>query len=776
MPESSEKVMPSPERRILPLHIAPEFPKERQLREQAQQGKIPRDKLPHELFKTREAELAKAEDFDTVLREEYKEAGLTPPENKNLALLAVETFQRLVHETQDFRRIARSSSNPAKAAEASVTFAQKRKKVGEFLSYGPVFESAYREYIRQENKFIQFLTGLKQVTRLEETLEEPSFKDLDDSASLDERAYSRVEAVMRESKLFTSIDQNQEIHEALESLDAIFPNRSRDPKQEEQYQQLRKQLLGMKPTDLPKTKGEVREELDRTQEEVAELWEDPMVRYFWENREFDKLLRDFSAGKDVLEMQSTIAYLNKLHEWEKHHQRTTIGGVLVGPPGVGKTTLLRHYLEAKDRNYVYIDLSEDVTRYLLYGSKAIELQNPADTYKALAETIKGMKEPELRDFISQNTARLKSTLKLSEGEATVLLINQLEEKLKEGNEHGEDVAFLTEEARQYLAGLANTVYHRELGKQFAHLLKHNGWRDGMIIAGLRRGDSIILDEFHKFKDWSLLYSLATAKPGEKWYFADNDEHIEVPKTWRMYFTANIGRRHGGFKTAEALASRAQGKVIEMDYPPMQEEMKVALASCSDAEGNFLRSVPPKKKVEGEGQAGENDLGKLYWLVAEIFPKIRSYIQDKPYSIPISFRTIRDLGEKLVLQKDPKSGIPVFQPINKTFDEAIYEVLVESYALYEEYIYKGENTGEQLSQTGGIQKEIVDILTLGGLLLSDSAKAQVTKWIGEDKWKERKEKLADKAEEGLEEIARKIRGETPEGSEQALTAQPSIRKF
>src|SRR5207244_893183 len=107
------------------------------------------------------------------------------------------------------------------------------------------------------------------------------------------------------------------------------------------------------------------------------------------------------------------------------------------------------------------------------------------------------------------------------------------------------------------------------------------------------------------------YGLATAVPGEKWYFADNDEYINVPDHWRMYFTANIGRQHGVYDVPQAFASRGAevGEVMKIGYPPLREELMVTLATLSDAQGNFLRS--------------DEDLGRLSVLVKEVFPKVRA---------------------------------------------------------------------------------------------------------------------------------------------------------
>ena len=216
--------------------------------------------------------------------------------------------------------------------------------------------------------------------------------------------------------------------------------------------------------------------------------------------------------------------------------------------------------------------------------------------------------------------------------------------------------------------MAQSAFRTELGNTFAHIVKRNGWRDGVIISALRSGNSIIMDEFNKNKNWSLIYGLLTAKPGEEWYFADNNERIQIPEDWRMYFTANIDRKHGVFEVAEALASRGQAEVMQVGYPPRKEEMLASLVALANPEGDFLRS--------------KEDLGKLYILINEVFPKVRAYIEGKRQVIPLSYRTIRDIGEKLVQYRDPKTKAPVYQPTKTSFDQAVYDVMVESYGLRE----------------------------------------------------------------------------------------------
>ncbi len=729
MSDSPENTMPSPER-LLPSDIfRGETPKVLQAEKKHLE--------PHERYKLHQEELIKAPSLEDVLRKELKDEGKEPPTTVNLTLRAIEGFQRTVREAQDFRRVVRESRDPMDKSAAAVMYARKKEEVDDYKKYGLSFEKAYRDYLSSRNEFTHFLIAQDQIIQLDTMLGEPSFQSLPEDSNLDEKAQSRIERSMRSASFRVHQDQFPEIEATIEALKSVYGEGSPE------YQEMRKTLLVGTHSEKPQTKGEMLGELQDLRQQVQELWQDPMVRRFWQEREFDKLMVDFASGEDVIEMQSVIKNLNRMHEWEIQHQRTTIGGILVGPPGVGKTTLVRHYLEEKDRHFAYIDLSEDVTRYLLYGSKAVELKSPTEHFEQLATQIKMMEADDFQNFVTKNAESLQKTANLSGEEAVAVLIDQVVEQLQAGVDQNPELKSLMRDAHDKLVTLAKGAYHKELSTQFSHVVKKNGWRDGIIIAALRRGDSVILDEFNKNKNWSLIYGLLTAKPGEKWYFADNDEEIEIPLHWRMYFTANIGRKHGVFPVAEALASRAGGKVMEQDYPPTKEEMMVALVSLANAEGDFLRS--------------KDDLAKLYVLLYNVFPGVRTAIEDKPQSIPISFRTIRDLGEKLVQYKDPKTGRLVYNPSDKTFDQGLYEVLVDPYKLYEDKT---------------IPREIVRLATSAGLMLDDSIKDQVVGWIGAEEY-DRRKKAAEEHKEDFDVIVRKIRGEMQDVSNLAM---PTTAKY
>lgn len=742
--------------KLIPTHIGGELEAETVEGIKERQDKT----LSEQLYEKRAEFLSGAPDLESSLRKYLESKGHQVPENLNLSLVAIEEFQRYVREAQDARRIIKGAEDPIERARAFILYSRQKGKLKEYLDQGKSFESAYREYIRNRNEYVEFKTALKKIKVLNNALNEPSFKSVEETAflSLKEkeqskegrktkkqpvRSYARIEKLMAEQQLDKEGQEDNQT--VLDSLASIYSEGSKE------YEQLKAEIsaAGKSEAEEFKTKKDVADELVRLNERVAELWANPMVRYFTNSSELEGMMEDYHSGAAVLETQSVIKYLNKLNEWEQQHQRTTIGGVLVGPPGVGKTTLVRHYLEAKDRpEYAYIDLSEDVTRYLLYGSKSIEFKNPTEFYTTLSGNLDRLKsEEDIKRFVAENAKTLESVFGVKGDEATVVFLERLQETLAKGTTAEGLPKELAEKAQTTLVkikGLVEQTFRKELATEFAHVVKRNGWRDGMVIAALRRGESVIFDEFNKNKNWSLIYSLMTAEPGKDWYFADNDEHIKIPEDWRMYFTANIGTRHGGFNIPEALASRAGGKVIEVDYPSRREELLVALTALSNPEGDFLRS--------------SEDLSKLYFLIGEVFPRMRNYLESKKQSIPVSFRTIRDLAEKLVLDRDPKTKTPVYQATNKSFDEALYEVLIDSYALYEDK---------------EPPKEWVSTLTSVGLLLDDKVKDKVIKWIGEAEYEERRKNYESKKED-YNQVVAKIKGMTRSmGADMAIPDQTNF---
>lgn len=671
-----------------------------------------------------EQDLRKADDFEKVLKTYLKERGQEPPENVNLSLRFIEEFERLAAEMNDLRAIIATTQDTRESILALKLFALKRRNIEEYLEFSLPFKQAYQEYLRSEGEFRKFHELLRKKQELKSVLRTPAFQG-GEEGGIDSQA--RLETVVHRS------DPNQgelSEEELLSALSEAVPEHC--DTYENTAQAIRESTVA------PPSKKVIATQLKEVDADAHRLWEDPMVRYLWNARELQSILAAYHRGADVIETQSVIRNLNILHEWEMLHQRTTIGGVLVGPPGVGKTTLVRHYLTEKKRYYGYIDLSEDVTRYLLYGSKAIEFQSPSERPQSLLDRLRSLDDGEVADLIAEHGTALREHLHLNETDARSVAASQFEEFIKTQGSQPDAKAM-----RGRLTEVVRRSFRRELASEFAQMLRHSGWRDGVAIACLRREDSIIYDEFNKNKNWSTIYSLATAKPGERWYFADNDEWITIPPHWRMYFTGNVGKKHGVFTVPEALASRAGGKVLEITHPPAREEMQVALAALANASGDFL--------------LGKTEVSKLFIVVNDVFPKIRKYVADKTQTIPISYRTIRDLAEKLVLGRDSRTNRMVYHRTPTSFDQALYDVLIESHALYEDRT---------------VPKEIATLASTAGLLLEDSLQERMVALIGDETYKNHRQAHEGK-QEAWDDLVKKIRGITRDVTNLAFPIQRSF---
>jgi len=184
-------------------------------------------------------------------------------------------------------------------------------------------------------------------------------------------------------------------------------------------------------------------------------------------------------------------------------------------------------------------------------------------------------------------------------------------------------------------------------------------------------------------------------------------------------------------------------VLEITHPPAREEMQVTLAALANASGDFLLS--------------KAEISKLFILVNDVFPKIRRFIADKTQTIPISYRTIRDLAEKLVLGRDQKTGRMVYHRTPISFDQALYDVLIESYALYEDRM---------------VPKESASLCSVSGLLLDDSLKDRMVALIGEDPYKNHRQ-AHEGTQEAWDDLVKKIRGITRDVTNLAFPIQRSF---
>lgn len=183
-------------------------------------------------------------------------------------------------------------------------------------------------------------------------------------------------------------------------------------------------------------------ELQQRQEtllgECEELWEHPAVQSLWFERNLHEMILARLREERVLELPSTIKLLNQIARIERNHPNTTVGVALVGDPGVGKTTVIEHYLRKKNRSYVYIDMTEEVTRYTLLGSPAVHTESQMDFYRRMSEDYGNLEDEDVLALIKRNAEKLEKGFgALSAQEREVLAVGMMREQLEKAERLGQ---------------------------------------------------------------------------------------------------------------------------------------------------------------------------------------------------------------------------------------------------------------------------------------------------------------------------------------------------
>lgn len=690
-----------------------------------------------------------------------KQFGKEAPPDKNLALDAIEEFRDDVKQLLALRKTLQQARNPHDRTQILARIEQSKRNVKEFVDLKGPFQKAYREWMRERVKFYKFMAAQREYVELRKLLYQPSLDVPQGAVSDEERA--RTERAMTmpvDLKALTDTD-SKSIKEELALLHGEGTSEYHAALAE--LAKAREELTDAKTL----SKKEIEEKMTAAEQEANRLWsEELMVQYFYNDYEFDKMMDQYDAETGVIETPSVIEILNRLYDMEMQHSNDIVGGVLLGPPGTGKTTAIEYYEELRAKSFgfknhrvVGIDYSEEVTRYTLFGTRKIEFQTAQEHFEKLMGSIHKLENGDLERFVKEHAESVAQAFNLSKDEAGVVAIQQIMQDAEWQNANKKLDTGQLAKVKKQMEDVTKKLIHSEIAKSFSHTVARNGWQDGIVIATLRRGDSLIINEFNKKRSHSELHDLLTKRPGSTYNFSDNVEPVPIQHSTRIYFTANIGSVHGVFPTQPALASRLQGKEVHVDYPPTAEEMKIGLVALADLQGRFLRS--PKDPDDKEDPM-RNDLGKLFILINSVFPQVRKYMENKKNVIPISYRSIRKLAEKLVMRRDARTRIPIFQPTKNSFDQAVYEILLQPYSLYEANWDKPNESGE-----GPPAVDIAKICIEQGLLLDPKLEKAMKKMVGEAVYKKAKEHEAEHQKDYakiIEEIRGIMSGKDKEGTD------------
>lgn len=753
-----------------------------------EKGPLPKKQSPEMLETLREdSEKSKTilEQRKKILKERWQERQKLIEAAPDIPspLETIEVLRTIIKNLQTIRteaKIAAASGKSLEFKQATKRFKEEKSGLDEYVSaLGPLSaEKLWREYIKAKMTHLRFRETEEELRLIESLLslkrKEKALKALEIAGSKGFKLEEKIASLIKKYPEQNIIGEELEGEE--DALAYFYDKNSPE------YQSA-KALLDyneLDETEKQRTKEESFaalnvEELNKRYEEIKkereDLWEENIVRYFEHQERRRELIK--KRDDEVWGMPSTIHLFNELQRIEDNYAESTIGAVLVGPPGAGKTTAIREFLKIKKRQMAYIDISGEVSRFTLFGARTIDVSQPLDEYNSLIEEFSTASDEDIKYMIAQGTSYYGEKF-------TKQFDSNLDALLKAtGDKEKENII------NNFKNKFTETLKSKKLDeilKKWTDLGGKNGFRYGFLVNALRNNTSIIIDEFNKAEDLTLLHSLMTAMPvsneeagirpdlreyGEGmakkyqfslerlkslenelskynesspeykkltsdiqkinqtfeqdfkgwWYFADNNEWIRVPEKWRMYFTGNVGKTFKVHRLSPALASRMSGKVIEMTFPPVEEELEFMDISLSGQNGEYLRSP-------------EDDFA-LFHLIKDIFPAIRENQEQETRipTIPVSFRTIKDIAADLVKKetvKDSKTGkfIKFYSPTETNVDRAVFNHLIRPYALYPE-------AKEMVAS-------YVDTLMNYGFFLSEEMEDEILKFVDRDALKRKRE--------------------------------------
>jgi len=454
---------------------------------------------------------------------------------------------------------------------------------------------------------------------------------------------------------------------------------SAEKKSEEAYEKAEKGEV------LPASKEEAKARLDVVGEKLDKIWQDDIVRYKLYNEYLGNLVKQDQFGDPVLETPSVVWLMNELAVWERRHDESPIGGVLIGPPGTGKSLGVEHYLAVHPEHKkkgppVIIDMSQETTEWMLLGGEKVEVTDKASTVKMLSSLFEERKT--LADKIAQKSAdeTNKERAELEEqyknvntrvGDMITAFVAHHVEVRKEMEDAKEEFVdkYAKEGGKELLSEL-NSVAFEEIKKknpglhhaltdwiseridsalsnwqaeELGKIVYGNGWRDGVMLKALKEGRDIIVNEYNNFRvSPDAIRQLLQTAYGEKWFHSAEGKTYTVRS--RMYFTANEGSSADRFfNDTASVAAAFQSRLsppIEVKIPSKEEELLIVQAKMSDMKKELI----PKREVQERITAIEalkdaefsleyNEKEVIMYLFEKVLPRLRGLSVEHPKEMP-----------------------------------------------------------------------------------------------------------------------------------------------
>lgn len=615
-----------------------------------------------------------------------------------------------------------------------VRFAIAKAQVKKMIdNLGPLLEFALRRELKQEEKYKHRFNRLsKEEAKLKILMEMPIGDVLTAQEVLEEKmAKKSPEREILQARLIEKIAQARDYLNLEIDLSEMLKDKEILAELERISEATGEDLISFAENLIRKkeekqreyqSKKEIEEDLEKIREELDGLWQEDRTRYYIYQEYLKKLIFQDQMGEPILEIPSVTELMNELADWERKHTETPIGGVLIGPPGTGKSLGIEYYLanhpeHKKKGPPVIIDMSQETTEFILLGGEAIEITDKAKTIEAISQVLDKEKEIERRLEMPEVSQEDKKVLK-EEKEILDKKINDILHALL-GHYVELRKEITDEEVEKYAMGLIEEKslspeqkerlkekiesalkdwYALELGK----IMYGNGWRDGIILKALKEGRDVIINEYNNFRlPPDALRQLFQTAYGGKWFFAGTGK--EYPVYSRFYFTANAGSSAEKFfydtaRITAAFESRLPPP-IEVKLPSTEEELLIIQAKLSDTNKKFLCNKEIETKLQATGALKDYEFNLKYkepelivYLIKKILPRLRELSTKAPKEIPsLDLRHINRFCRELVNPfTRQRTTVSVEEAFVKHFlkpflsNPTAFETLVESGIVEEMY--------------------------------------------------------------------------------------------
>lgn len=391
------------------------------------------------------------------------------------------------------------------------------------------------------------------------------------------------------------------------------------------------------------------------------FYTDPEVRLAFRSRRFLEDVKSIHAeGKKVIETATVTETLNRIHsKMFGRPPRDALGVVLGGPPGLGKTVILEHYIrEALGVEAISIDISQGQNAFTLMAYPRLA---EADPVRSPLQTLDQLQEMD-GDVIKQVIAarpELRKQCGIEEDDDD----DMLRAKLSKG-------------PRKLVAdAMANVLVTSNTRGLFEY---------GPIYQALERNVPIIINEIQGLRGQEFLHSLMTAIPATDeeagpmptwtpqegqsinppvgWFYSTlTSRWMRVPDRFRICITGNFGAEFGNQGLPPAVLSRGGDRVEEMPLLPTNELVDLAWARTANLSGRQTLSV--------------EEATKFYFFLTMVMPEI-----EKMYSLSgvrpqervyFSIRTIIAITEALCPPRGPRG-----QRKPASLEQAVFETYIQ----------------------------------------------------------------------------------------------------